>query len=244
MPTLCIGLRGLIYMEVEASGPARDLHSGLYGGAAPNAVFGLIELLAKVKSADGAIQIPGIYDDVEPPAAAEMRAGAGSRSPRRSSSKRKSARTALTGEPAASVLERVWARPTLEVHGIAGGFTGAGAKTVIPAAATAKVSIRLVPRQDPDKWSRAFKEFVQKNTPKGIRTEVRVLSAAPGVDGEPGSSGHCSGRQRLFRHFSKADRIHPFRRLNPDRRRFRHSSGHPDRPDGLRTAGRWSALAQ
>ena len=71
MPTLCIGLRGLIYMEVEATGPARDLHSGLYGGAAPNAVFGLIELLAKAKDADGVIQIPGIYDDVEEPAPAE-----------------------------------------------------------------------------------------------------------------------------------------------------------------------------
>src|SRR6202030_1753754 len=71
MPTLCIGLRGLIYMEVEAAGPMRDLHSGLYGGAAPNAVFGLIELLAKAKSAGGLIRIPGIYDDVEPPAPAE-----------------------------------------------------------------------------------------------------------------------------------------------------------------------------
>ena len=71
MPTLCIGLRGLVYMEVEATGPARDLHSGLYGGAAPNAVYGLIELLAKAKDADGALQIPGIYDDVEEPAPAE-----------------------------------------------------------------------------------------------------------------------------------------------------------------------------
>ena len=71
MPTLSIGLRGLVYMEVEASGPMRDLHSGLYGGAAPNAVFGLIELLSKAKNADGDIQIPGIYDDVEPPAPAE-----------------------------------------------------------------------------------------------------------------------------------------------------------------------------
>src|SRR4029077_12046747 len=72
IPTLCIGLRGLIYMEVEASGPKRDLHSGLYGGAAPNAVFGLIELLSQAKNADGVLQIPGIYDDVEEPAAAEI----------------------------------------------------------------------------------------------------------------------------------------------------------------------------
>src|SRR5205823_6228937 len=72
MPTLCIGLRGLIYMEVEAQGPMRDLHSGLYGGAAPNAVYGLIELLAKTKNAEGLIQIPGIYNDVDEPAAAEF----------------------------------------------------------------------------------------------------------------------------------------------------------------------------
>ena len=90
MPTLCIGLRGLIYMEVEATGPARDLHSGLYGGAAPNAVFGLIELLAKAKNADGVIQIPGIYDDVDEPARRRKSpAGRASRSRRRSSWRRK-----------------------------------------------------------------------------------------------------------------------------------------------------------
>ena len=92
IPTLCIGLRGLVYMEMEATGPMRDLHSGLYGGAAPNAVFGLIELLAKAKSADGRIQIPGIYDDVKEPAQRNLRVGRRFRSARRSSSRRKSAR--------------------------------------------------------------------------------------------------------------------------------------------------------
>jgi acetylornithine deacetylase/succinyl-diaminopimelate desuccinylase-like protein len=87
----------------------------------------------------------------------------------------------LTGEPDRPVLERVWSRPTLEVHGIAGGFTGAGAKTVIPAKATAKVSMRLVPNQDPEKIIAAYKDFVQKNTPAGIKTEVRILSANPAV---------------------------------------------------------------
>src|SRR6202023_1904516 len=89
--------------------------------------------------------------------------------------------TKLTGEPGYTVLERIWSRPTLEVHGIAGGFTAAGAKTVIPAKATAKVSIRLVPKQQPDKVIAAFKDFVKKKTPKGIQTEVRVLSASPGL---------------------------------------------------------------
>jgi acetylornithine deacetylase/succinyl-diaminopimelate desuccinylase-like protein len=181
IPTLCIGLRGLIYTEVTATGPMRDLHSGLYGGAAPNAVFGLIELLAKAKSAAGVIRIPGIYDDVEPPAPAEKESWEKLPFREKDFLKKEVGSTRLTGETKYSVLERIWARPTLEVHGIAGGFTAAGAKTVIPAKATAKVSIRLVPRQDPDKVIAAFRTFLEKNTPKGIRTELRVLSASPAV---------------------------------------------------------------
>ncbi len=181
MPTLCIGLRGLIYMEVEATGPGRDLHSGLYGGAAPNAVFGLIELLAQAKNADGVLQIPGIYDDVEEPAAAEIASWKSLPFEEREFQSLEVGSTELTGEPSRMVLERVWSRPTFEVHGIAGGFTAAGAKTVIPAKAMAKVSIRLVPRQDPEAIVARFREWVRDLTPKGIRTEVRVLSAGPGL---------------------------------------------------------------
>ena len=181
IPTLCIGLRGLVYTEIEARGPSRDLHSGLYGGAAPNAVFGLVELLAKLKDANGVIQIPGIYDDVEPPAPAEKQSWTTLPFDEQDFLKREVGSTKLTGEPGYTVLERVWARPTLEVHGIAGGFTAAGAKTVIPAKATAKVSIRLVPKQDPDKIVAAYRKFVQKHTPAGIETEVRVLSAGPAI---------------------------------------------------------------
>jgi len=181
MPTLCIGLRGLIYMEVEASGPARDLHSGLYGGAAPNAVYGLIELLAKAKNADGVLQIPGIYNDVDEPAAAEIASWKSLPFDEKAFLAKEVGATQLTGEPDRMVLERVWSRPTFEVHGMAGGFTGVGAKTVIPARATAKVSIRVVPRQKPDDVVAAFREWVKRNTPKGIQTEVRVLSAAPGL---------------------------------------------------------------
>jgi len=181
IPTLCIGLRGLVYMEVDAVGPMRDLHSGLYGGAAPNAVYGLIELLAKAKNADGVIQIPGIYADVEEPAAAELQSWKGLPFEESEFLAKEVGATRLTGEPGRSVLERVWSRPTFEVHGIAGGFTAAGAKTVIPAKATAKVSIRLVPRQDPDRVLASFREWVKQNAPAGIQTEVRVLSAGPGL---------------------------------------------------------------
>jgi acetylornithine deacetylase/succinyl-diaminopimelate desuccinylase-like protein len=185
IPTLCIGLRGLVYTEVEAAGPARDLHSGLYGGAAPNAVFGLVELLAKAKSAGGVIQIPGVYDDVQPPARAELDSWASLPFREEEFLAKEVGSTQLTGETQHTVLERVWARPTLEVHGIAGGFTGAGAKTVIPAKATAKVSFRLVPNQDPDKVIAGFRRFIQENTPAGIKTEVRVLSASPAVMVDP-----------------------------------------------------------
>jgi acetylornithine deacetylase/succinyl-diaminopimelate desuccinylase-like protein len=181
MPTLCIGLRGLIYMEVEAIGPMRDLHSGLYGGAAPNAVYGLIELLAKAKDANGVIQIPGIYNGVEEPAAAELQSWKSLPFQEQAFLAKEVGSTQLTGEPDRGVLERVWSRPTLEVHGIAGGFTAAGAKTVIPARAVAKVSIRLVPRQDPDQVVAAFRQWVRDHTPKGIQTEVRLLNASPGL---------------------------------------------------------------
>lgn len=181
LPTLNIGLRGLVYMEIEARGPMRDLHSGLYGGAAPNAVFGLIELLAKAKDANGHILIPGIYDDVEPPSAEEKESWKHLPFDEDEYLKNEVGSTELTGEPGYSVFERTWARPTFEVHGIGGGFTGTGAKTVIPARAVAKVSIRLVPRQDPDKIVRAVEQFVKENSPRGIQCEVRVLSSSPGL---------------------------------------------------------------
>ena len=179
MPTLCIGLRGLIYMEWEATGPARDLHSGLYGGAAPSAVFGLIELLAKAKDPGGVIRIPGIYDAVKAPAPAELASWAQLPFDEQEFLNKEVGSTSLTGEKGYSVFHRTWARPTLEVHGIAGGFTAAGAKTVIPAKATAKVSIRLVPEQDPDTVVRQVREFVAAHAPAGVQVEVRVLSAAP-----------------------------------------------------------------
>jgi acetylornithine deacetylase/succinyl-diaminopimelate desuccinylase-like protein len=207
MPTLCIGLRGLVYMEIEAQGPARDLHSGLYGGAAPNAVYGLIELLAKAKDEHGALRITGVYDEVDEPAPAELESWKRLPFSVQEFMDKEVGASQLTGEPDRSVLERVWSRPTFEVHGIAGGFTGAGAKTVIPATATAKVSIRLVPRQDPEKVICAFKEWVHKNTPRGIRTDVRVLSASPGLVVNPAhpaidvaarAFGDVFGKQTVF----------------------------------------------
>lgn len=181
LPTLCVGLRGLIYTEVKMQGPARDLHSGLYGGAAPNPVFALIELLSKAKDADGYIQIPGFYDDVEEPADVELESWDSLPFNEAEFLTKEVGSKSLTGESNRRVLERVWSRPTLEVHGIAGGFTGAGAKTVIPAEATAKVSFRLVPRQDPDKIVESFQHFLNNRCPAGVTVSLNVLSGGPAI---------------------------------------------------------------
>ena len=244
VPTLCIGLRGLMYLEVEATGPARDLHSGMYGGAAPNAVYGLIELLSKAKDAEGRIQIPGIYDDVVPPEPAEIESWRHLPFSEDQFLKEEVGSTELTGEPDQSVLSRVWARPTFEVHGIAGGFTAAGAKTVIPAKATAKVSMRLVPKQDPQRVLTAFKGWVKENTPKGIRTRMRVLSAGPAISVNPNHPAIQIAAQCLQRNAGQADRFHSQRWLHPDCGRIRHTPWHSDYTDGLRSARRWPAFAE
>jgi acetylornithine deacetylase/succinyl-diaminopimelate desuccinylase-like protein len=181
LPTLNVGLRGLVYMEVEATGPSRDLHSGVYGGASPNPIFGLIQLLGTVKNKKGRIKVDGFYDDVAPPSKAELESWAKLPFDARAFRRDEVGSKRLTGERNYTVLERVWSRPTFEVHGIAGGFTAAGSKTVIPAKATAKVSFRLVPNQDPEDIIEAFREHIEDNTPKGIKVELRVLGASPGV---------------------------------------------------------------
>ncbi len=149
LPTLCVGLRGMIYTEIEARGARTDLHSGMYGGAAPNPFFALCEIIAQLKDASGKILIPGFYDKVDVPTAAELSAWKSLPFDEEHYRETEVGSTVLTGEPGYSVLERTWARPTLEIHGMPGGFIGAGAKTVIPARAVAKVSMRLVPDQTP-----------------------------------------------------------------------------------------------
>src|SRR5215470_14625256 len=179
LPTLCVGLRGLVYTEIEAKGAMTDLHSGMYGGAAPNPLFALVEILSKLKDAKGRILIPGFYKGVKAPTAAELKAWKSLPFNEEHYRKSEVGSKVLTGEPGYSVLYRTWARPTLEVHGMPGGFTAAGAKTVIPAKATAKVSMRLVPNQDPDDILKRYKDYVKKLTPKGIQTSIKVWSKGP-----------------------------------------------------------------
>ena len=177
MPTICVGLRGLVYYELAVEGASLDLHSGVYGGAAPNPVMAIAEILCALKDRDGHIQIPGFYDRVVPPSPKERAAWDSLPFNEQEFLEKEVCAKALTGEPGIPVLERVWGRPTLEVHGIRGGFTGEGAKTVIPARAVAKVSTRLVGDQQVDESIAQFKAAVAAVCPKGVTAEVRLLSA-------------------------------------------------------------------
>jgi acetylornithine deacetylase/succinyl-diaminopimelate desuccinylase-like protein len=175
LPTLCVGLRGMIYTELEVRGAKTDLHSGMYGGAAPNPFMSLAHMLAKLKDENGHILIPGFYDDIIPPSPEELKAWKSLPFDEEHYRKTEVGSRTLVGESGYSVMERTWARPSLDVHGIPGGFIGAGAKTVIPAKALAKVSMRLVPGMTPAKAFALYKAYVEKITPVGVDVDVRLI---------------------------------------------------------------------
>jgi acetylornithine deacetylase/succinyl-diaminopimelate desuccinylase-like protein len=178
-PALATLLRGLVYTEITLSGPAHDLHSGLYGGAVPNPLNVLSRLLGQLHDAKGRVQVPGFYDGVEELGEDERRRLA--ELPFDEAAFLGSAGlTVSTGEAGRSTLERIWTRPTCDINGMWGGYTGPGSKTVIPAKASAKVSFRLVPKQNPGKIVAGLREFLAKRTPADCRFELAVdATAAP-----------------------------------------------------------------
>ena len=203
LPTLCVGLRGLIYTELIATGAAQDLHSGLFGGAAPNPLTGLIRIISQLVSPDHRVLVPGFYDDVMPPSEQEKASWAHLPFDGKKFLEEEVGSSSLIGEEGFGVLERLWARPTLEVHGIVGGFMGEGGKTVIPAKALAKVSMRLVPRQQPEKILAAFQKEVERLTPPALRVQVRVLSSGEPVLMEPSHPHIQAAAQALTATFRK-----------------------------------------
>jgi len=172
-PSITFGLRGLAYMEVHVTGPNRDLHSGVFGGAVENPVNVLAEIIGKLKGEDGVIRIDGFYEDVLP-MTEEEREAVKALPFDEEEYKRDLGLTALHGEQGYSTLERASARPTLDVNGIWGGYQKEGAKTVLPAKAGAKISMRLVPDQDPDKIARLFERQVRALAPDTVTVEVEA----------------------------------------------------------------------
>jgi acetylornithine deacetylase/succinyl-diaminopimelate desuccinylase-like protein len=180
-PAIDVGLRGMVYTEIEVRGAAHDLHSGLYGGAAPNAINALCHIVAGLKDREGRIQVPGFYDGVREVSAEERAEWEGLPFDEEEFRNHEVGSPQLTGEPGYSVLERIGARPTLDAHGIWGGFTGEGAKTVIPAVARCKVSMRLVPDQEPNRIWEAFSAYVRELCPPYSTVEVRNIHGAEPV---------------------------------------------------------------
>jgi len=171
IPSICYGLRGLVYFQIDLRGTKSDLHSGSFGGAVANPAMVISQILAQMKDKGGRVKIPGFYDDVRP-LRDEERAEFKKLPFNETRYRKELGAPKLFGESGYSSLERVWARPTFEVNGLLSGFTGEGAKTVIPAVAMAKCSMRLVPNQDPDKIAQLFEAYVAKVAPKTVETKV------------------------------------------------------------------------
>ena len=182
VPAITYGLRGLVYMEVFLTAADHDLHSGIYGGAVPNPANILCQLLAGLHDNQGRVTLPGFYDDVTPLAPEERAEFA--RLPfdsKEFSDSLKLPNADLFGERGYSILERRWARPTLDINGLTSGYQGHGAKTVIPGKASAKVSMRLVPGQDPAKIQATFEKTLRERCPVGVQIEFARHGAGPAV---------------------------------------------------------------
>ncbi len=175
VPSITYGLRGLNYYQVEITGPSQDLHSGVFGGAVPNPITILAEMIAKLHDKNFHVTVPGFYDDVATLSAKERKAL--NSLPWKEPEFRKTVGApGLSGEKGFTNVERLWCRPTLELNGIWGGYTGEGSKTVIPSKAFAKISTRLVPDQNPAKIAKQVERHIRKLLPKTVRCKFEVLS--------------------------------------------------------------------
>lgn len=206
VPSICYGLRGLAYMQIDLVGPNRDLHSGSYGGSVHNPIQALAELIASLHDKNGRVTIPGFYDDVRKLTRAERQAYRKLPWSEKRYAKDLGVRQ-LYGEKGFSTLERVWARPTLECNGIWGGFTGEGAKTVLPSCASAKISMRLVPDQEHRSMAKMFERHIRKIAPKSVSVTVRSLHGgdpaltpidSPGVRAAVGALELGFGKKPLY----------------------------------------------
>jgi acetylornithine deacetylase/succinyl-diaminopimelate desuccinylase-like protein len=174
-PGVYTALRGLLYAEISVRTLERDLHSGTYGGVAPNAIETLVRILSQLKADTGEIRVPGLYEAVEPPTREELDTWRRLPFDREGFMRTEVTGRVLTGLKDRTVFERVWALPTFEIHGIRGGFTGDGAKTVIPAQATAKVSLRLVPGHEVDEVGKQLQRAVAAVAPEWADVKVTLL---------------------------------------------------------------------
>ncbi len=200
VPSVCVGMRGLVAFDVRLRTAAADLHSGLFGGAVPNAAHLVARLLASLHDHDGRVAVPGFYDDVRPLTEAEE-ASLRAIPIDEDAWRRMAGVPFLAGESGRSVLERIWTRPTCDVVGIGVGYTGEGMKTVVPAAGGFKVTFRLVPDQRPEAVTAAFTEWLRTAVPEGVEVDVvpvgGVAPALTPVD-SPAMASLCRAVERVW----------------------------------------------
>ena len=204
VPSMCTGMRGLLDAQIDVTGPDRDLHSGSFGGAVPNPLHALAALLAGLHDGAGRVTLPRFYDAVLPLSAAERDLLARLPFSEKAWLAEAGDSRAAAGEQGFTTLERIWARPTAEINGMWGGHTGAGAKTIIPREAHAKLSFRLVAGQEPADVAAALDEYVARHTPPGI--EARVTFGGPGVRASHspiGSPAVHAGERAMERAFGR-----------------------------------------
>ncbi|MBO8171922.1 MAG: dipeptidase [Bacillaceae bacterium] len=173
-PVICYGLRGLCGLQIDVKGPKGDLHSGLYGGAVQNPIHALVQILDSMRNEQGQVTVDGFYDRVVPLTEKERKEFA-EIGPEEEKMRQELNVPELFGEEGYTALERTWARPTLEINGIYGGFQGEGIKTVIPSEAHAKITCRLVPDQEPDEIIELIKKHVKSHTPPGVTVEFQLF---------------------------------------------------------------------
>jgi acetylornithine deacetylase/succinyl-diaminopimelate desuccinylase-like protein len=203
LPALIYGLRGIIYTEVEVQGATRDLHSGTYGGIAPNPLHALAIIISRLKDADGHIHIPGLYDRLRKPTHAERDFWQHDPLHIGETLREEMGIAQLSGELEHPPMERIWARPTLEVHGISGGFTGEGAKTVIPAIAKAKISLRLPPDITSQDALLLFEQAVKEVAPTDVHFKVINIHGGEGILVSPDSAPMIAAASALQEVYGK-----------------------------------------
>jgi len=202
-PAITTMLRGLLYTEVVCHGPRRDLHSGFYGGAVANPLNALVHALAALHDDRGRVRLPGFYDDVREPGSETLAAWRALDFDERGFLAGAGVHTPGGGESDRTLLERIWSRPTCDINGVYGGYEGAGAKTVIPTHAGAKVSFRLVPDQDPHAIADALERFVKAQLPNGCRMEMTRHVRAPAVRVPTDSPWYAAAQEALSAVFGK-----------------------------------------
>ena len=202
IPSITVGLRGLCYFEVEVSGPDRELHSGLYGGAVVNPANALARIISKLTDDQYKVNIPGFYDDVE--VISESDRDELNKTPFRLEEFKDSIGISdAAGESGYTTLERIGIRPTLDVNGIWGGYTGEGSKTIIPSKAYAKISTRLVPNQKPEKIRGLFEKYLMKIAPEGVKVNVKYLHGGAGYVSPVSSKAYHAASRAYEKVFGK-----------------------------------------